>query len=86
MSMTRINSPAVTARTTDVYSPNAWRATVTAPGVDGYTFVCWTHCSSVGWVGSAYVANPTAETSEVWTPDSWPEGKAVRCTALYVRS
>lgn len=89
MTITRINSVAgcVTARTVTV-TVNVARtshASVTAPPVSGYTFVCWTHCATDGWVGQCYMQVPTSATSYVWVSYSASTsgtGKVV-CCALY---
>lgn len=60
--------------------------TVTAPTVDGYRFVCWVACVSVGWVGICYIEQPTNMTSKVWyITQRWNSGGGeVHCFALYV--
>ena len=60
--------------------------TVTAPTVEGYRFVCWVACVSVGWVGICYIEQPTLMTSKVWyITQRWNSGGgAVHCFALYV--
>ena len=54
--------------------------TVTAPTVEGYRFVCWVACVSVGWVGICYIEQPTNTTSKVWyITQRWNDGSRARC-------
>ncbi|MBB3279773.1 hypothetical protein [Slackia isoflavoniconvertens] len=61
---------------------------VTAPTVEGYRFVCWVACVSVGWVGICYIEQPTLMTSKVWyITQRWNSGGGeVHCFALYARA
>lgn len=34
---------------------------VSAPNVDGYTFLIWVNFATSGWIGSVYAANPLGE-------------------------
>ena len=59
---------------------------ISAPKMDGYRFLAWYSCTSVGWVGAAYIENPTAEKTRTWFVASryGESGGAVHCRALYV--
>lgn len=59
---------------------------ISAPKIDGYRFLAWYSCTSVGWVGTAYVENPTAEKTRTWFVASryGESGGTVHCRALYM--
>jgi len=39
---------------------------ISAPGVDGYRFVCWVGVSTVGWFGNLYIADYSTSPSTVY--------------------
>lgn len=86
MSTQRTNAPYVTTRQVLVTKNNssARAATVTAPAVDGYSFVCWCGVATVGDVGTPYIEKATSTTTPVW--DQACKGASVVATALYQRS
>lgn len=61
-------------------------AGITAPKVDGYTFVCWFACVSEGWVGTCYIEKPTSAVTRTWYVNQRYNsgGGTVGCYALYV--
>lgn len=60
--------------------------TVTANVPSGYKFLCWTQVTSSGWVGHAYPADPTNETTDMWTTESrGASNRAIRCGYLYYK-
>lgn len=57
---------------------------ITAPTISGYTFVCWAAVATDGWVGSCYVENPLAVTTNIWNASTGQGGSGlVHATALY---
>ena len=59
----------LTVRTVQTTIPQAHgsRASVTAPTVQGYTFVTWYVAISKGWIGNVYFETPIAATSNIWS-------------------
>lgn len=86
MSSTRTNAPYVTTRQVTVAKDNgqSLAATVTAPAVDGYSFVCWCNVATIGDVGTPYIENATSTTTDIW--DQACKGAKIEATALYQRS
>ena len=84
--MKTVNAPYVVARQVTATKDNsrALAATVTAPAVDGYTFVCWCGVATEGDVGTPYVENATSATTNIW--DQARKGAHIVATALYQRS
>lgn len=86
MSTQRTNAPYVTVRQVTATKNNGspLAATVTAPAVNGYSFVCWCNVATEGDVGTPYIEKATAATTPVW--DLAGKGARVVATALYQRS
>ena len=86
MSSTRTNAPYVTTRQVTATKDNgsSLAATVTAPAVDGYSFVCWCGVATDGDIGTPYIEQATSTTTNVW--DQARKGAKVVATALYQRS
>ena len=63
-------------------------ASITAPTVSGYTFLCWLQPATNGWVSSVYTENPTSASTNIWHGEGYlTTGTGmVRCTALYVKT
>ena len=60
---------------------------VTAPAVDGYSFLAWAFASTVGWVGTCYFEDPLISTSWVWCAvDNGTSGGSAQCYALYTKN
>ena len=59
---------------------------ITAPTIDGYTFVCWVAVSSLGYVGSPYTEFANQQTTTVWDLQYGYIGAncSVHAWALYV--
>lgn len=85
MSSTRTNAPYVTTRQVTATKNNSsdLACTVTAPAVDGYSFVCWCGVATDGDVGTPYIEKATSTTTNVW--DRARKGAKVVATALYQR-
>ena len=64
-------------------------ASISAPAVDGYTFVAWIGCATDGWVASTYISEMNSAATWVWVSanqsDTTGSG-TVRCFALYRKS
>lgn len=86
MSTQRTNAPYVTTRQVTATKDNSrpLAATITAPAVNGYSFVCWCNVATIGDVGTPYIENATSTTTPVW--DMACKGANVVATALYQRS
>lgn len=84
--MKTVNAPYVVVRQVMATKNNgsSLAATVTAPAIDGYTFVCWCGVATEGDVGTPYIEKATSETTNVW--DSARKGANIVATALYQRS
>lgn len=39
---------------------------IEAPTVDGYQFVFWLSSSTIGWMGTTYVEEPTSQNTKIW--------------------
>ena len=63
-------------------------ASITAPSVSGYSFVCWLGGSTNGWVSAVYVEYPDNANSKVWVAyNNYTNGTgAVNCFALYKKN
>lgn len=86
MSSTRTNVPYVTVRQVTAPKDNSrpLAATVTAPAVNGYSFVCWCNVATIGDVGTPYIEEATSTTTDIW--DQACKGAEIVATALYQRS
>lgn len=86
MGVKRTNAPYVLTRDVRARKDNtrSHAATVTAPKVDGYAFVCWVNVATEGDVGTPYIGQATSRTTAVW--DLAMKGANVVATALYQRS
>ena len=84
--MQRTNAPYIHIETVSVAKNNSssLAATITAPAVDGYIFVCWVGVATEGDVGTPYIEEATSTTTNVW--DQARNGAKVVATALYQRS
>ena len=78
----RDNSHYVICKSVDADLGGSMAVWVTAPDVDGYTFLCWVQVSTIGWIGSAYPEIPMSKSTTVWSTTS---GGRILCTALYQR-
>ena len=83
MGSTRINTPYVmTQNVVTAHSGNMLACRITAPDISGYTFVGWIGCSTWGNVGTPYMEDYSAKTTNVW--DAAKTSPAEICaTALY---
>lgn len=83
--MQRTNAPYIHIETVSVAKNNSssLAATITAPAVDGYIFVCWVGVATEGDVGTPYIEEATSTTTNVW--DQARKGANVVATALYQR-
>ena len=80
--------------TTSYYTASVGRApgssaSISAPSVSGYTFVCWFHASTSGWVSATYIENPTSASTNIWVGYNNYTGSNtgnVNCFALYMRN
>lgn len=62
-----IKPPIVTRIVTGNIVKTAGRSvTLTAPSVEGYTFVCWVTAITNGWTGYVSPANPTLASVGFW--------------------
>lgn len=61
---------------------------ITAPTVNGYTFVCWVSTNSYGWVGCVYPEHADRATTRLWCPSFNQSGtnRAMQGWALYVKT
>ena len=86
MSTQMTNAPYVTVRQVTAPKDNSrpLAATVTAPAVNGYSFVCWCNVATIGDVGTPYIEEATSTTTDVW--DQAGKGAEIVATALYQRS
>ena len=86
MSTQRTNAPYVATRQVTATKDNSksLAATIAAPAVDGYSFVCWCGVATDGDVGTPYIENATSATTNVW--DQARKGATIVATALYQRS
>lgn len=84
--MKTVNAPYVVVRqvTATKNNSSSLAATITAPAVDGYAFVCWAGVATDGDVGAPYVEKATSATTNIW--DSARKGAKIVATALYQRS
>ena len=83
MGSTRINTPYVTTRSvTMAHSGSSLACKVTAPDVDGYTFVGWLGCSTQGNIGTPYMEDYSAKSTNVWDAAKTPSRRSSP-TALY---
>ncbi len=67
---------------------------ITAPAVEGYRFVFWLSSTTVQWVGSTYIDDPTYYSPSIWV--AYPNGSsldaqangtnAVRAFAVYIKN
>ena len=74
----------VTSNINRVYGNSA---SVTAPTVSGYTFLCWAQVATIGWVGSVYPSDPLSVTSNMWNATTGQSGTGrIDCLALYIPS
>lgn len=82
-------------KTTTVLKADTYAYDISAPTVDGYTFAFWLTCVPTdGWAGSAYVAEPTWSSTQLYI--AYPTGSALNVNvgnsnslhayALYVKS
>lgn len=93
MSSNVANSPAVITRTVSM-TPIATigkLGTVTAPDVEGYTFVAWVAASTEKFITAAKCEFNTQKTTDVFTavktgPDTVQPGYLLNVVALYVRT
>lgn len=83
MAIARTNAPSVVTREVWATKNNgsALAAKVSAPDVDGYTFVCWVGVATDGDVGTPYVERATKKDTNIW--DAAKRGMNVVATALY---
>lgn len=75
--------------TATITRSNGSRSSITAPSVNGYTFLCWISAVSNGWIGNVYIENPTAITSNIWSANygySDSTNGTVYACALYVHN
>lgn len=71
----------VSAKINRAYGSNV---SITAPTISGYTFVCWVAVATDGWIGSCYVQNALAVTTNIWNASTGQSGSGtVNATALY---
>lgn len=57
---------------------------ITAPTINGYTFVAWGTVATIGWVGSCYVETTNVVTTNIWNATTGQSGNGtVYATALY---
>lgn len=84
--MKTVNAPYVVTRQVTATKNNgsSLAATITAPAVDGYAFVCWCGVATEGDVGTPYIEKATSTTTNVW--DLARKGAKIVATALYQRS
>ncbi len=83
MGSTRINTPYVMTRNVvTAHSGNTLACKITAPDISGYTFVGWLGCSTQGNVGTPYMEDYSAKTTNVWDAAKTPSAK-ICATALY---
>lgn len=63
-------------------------ASISAPTVSGYTFLCWFATSTSGWVCATYVESPDRANTSIWVCNSqYSSGTGnVFCYALYIKS
>lgn len=60
---------------------------ITAPSVSGYSFVCWIGCATSGWVGSTYIQNMSAISTNIGNPTQGQSGTGnVEAWALYSKT
>lgn len=69
------------------YSAGSKLQDASAPTLQGYTFMCWLNCVSVGWVGAPYFSEPLNPTSPIWSPTAKPAtgGVSLRGYALMMK-
>lgn len=41
---------------------------ISAPNINGYTFVTWINVASIGFILPAYVEDPLSQSSKIWAP------------------
>lgn len=59
---------------------------VTAPTIEGYTFLCWFNVASSGWLSSLTIENATNTTTKVWNTITNGSGQGnFIAYALYVK-
>lgn len=70
------------------YNAGAKLQDVTAPTVDGYTFVCWLSVVSNGWVGAPYISAPDLQNTAIWSPTAKPGTSGISLVAylLYIKN
>lgn len=83
-----IKTPLIVRSATVSVAQKSGNAYITAPTVNGYTFLLWFATKTDGWVGGAYNSLPNVQTGRVWTlPNNTGTGNGnVTCYALYIRS
>lgn len=84
--MQRTNAPYIHIETVSVAKNNdgPLAATITAPDVDGYSFVCWASVATNGDVGTPYIEHAESRKTDVW--DAARKGSKIDAVALYQRS
>lgn len=92
MTATRINPEyALTTRTvsTTIKRTLGERASIAAPSVPGYTFVCWTNIATSGWCGALYAGSGNSPQTYAWLAAATSANGAngdVIATALYAKT
>ena len=77
----------VIVRRVDVTIPTGEvSASVTAPTVSGYSFLCWVEAVSNGWPGLAYTASATSSSTKIWMASTRLNDSMVLAYAMYVKS
>lgn len=83
MSTQRTNAPYMFVKNVEVqHSGNILACTLTAPDMDGYVFVGWLGCATHGNVGTPYIEDCSAKSTNVWDAAMAPSA-TIFATALY---
>lgn len=63
-------------------------ASLSAPSVSGYTFLCWVGSATTGWVGGTYIESMNSASTRIWVSASTESSGtgSVNAWALYVQN
>lgn len=77
----------IISRTFSAVTTGGEASPLTAENVDGYNFLCWVGVASSGFIGTPYIENHEAQTTQIFDKNYY-EGtdKNYLATALYIKS
>lgn len=77
----------VTSVTRSINKASGSHVSISAPTVNGYSFLCWISSATSGWVGATYVQTITSQNTNIWVaaPNLSGTGDVI-AFALYVKN